>query len=360
MSHSGVGRLAFALVLFFVAQGGRCQPTKAVDSFQLVFADSTTKKVQVRYLERSSGQWKSGQPPNVAADGGMGSASTESGMMSIAGWTADTALSFAWGLGAVYDNRADETTGKPALSATSIVGAPSNTDWLFAYRTVGDIVAVKHFNYDTHSFTDIDYAPTEANAQNGSVSGRPALARLGQTVALAWQRGSELRFAVGTCDNKGIPTWTHKFGLTLPSQVDGDCYGAPTSPVLAAAAGRFYLAVRRSTVRCGGYEGVFLSRDDLFLFASPDGRTWQPTQPVAMRANVNIPLGELALAGWTDGTLLLGLVTSQVGKFQLLKYRNGWSELDAQAIFGVTPLPAPVSIHATKMIMDKDAAVAPF
>jgi hypothetical protein len=353
-----LGLYGFAISATLLVQS-KCPPTKTVESFQITFVEDGSDKIRVRYLDRVSGQWKSGQPPDVAAPGGAGAASTESGLMSIIGWTAATTLSFSWGLGATYDQRADETTAKPALSAPSIVGATDNTSWLLAFRTTGDIVAVKHYKHDTRSFTDIDYAPTESGAFNSSVLGRPGLARLGQTIVAAWRRGSDLRFAVGAADTQSVPTWTQKFGLTFPATISGSCYGPPSAPALATG-DKFYLAFVRSTVRCAGYDGEFLSRSDLFLFASPNGATWQPDQPLAMMSGVVIPYAEVGLSAWKDGTLLVGVVSGGPGKFQLFKYRGGWTELNAQQAFGGSPAARPFSILSTKTIMNRDALVAPF
>jgi len=341
-----------------------CGSTRAVDSFMLIFPVASNNTLAARWLNRSTGQWDGtgAQPPPGAHGDGVGGAGGEGSLLSILSWTANAQLYFAWGIGAIFDQHYVATMSQQiAASAPVVVGAPDSSGWLLAFRTTGNTVALRHYNTDTQSFTDFDYAPTQG-AGNDNADGRPALARLATKVVLAWQRGSEIRVAVGTVDHHGKPTsWDQKFGLSFPNDNRG-CYGNPREPALTAAGGQFYLAIRRSTVRCPSDTGTFLSRDDVFLFASPDGTTWQPNQPVGVRGNVVIPFATIGLAGWTDGTILLGVVSTGTNKYELYKYRNGtWTTLSAPQVFGTAPAPGrPFALYSYAWFMDSNATPAPF
>jgi hypothetical protein len=350
----GIGSIGLLFTLL------TCDGTKTVNSFQLAFPAASDKVIHHRYLERLSVQWKSGHPPAVVANGGVGAAFSERNLMSIIAWTSGDRLSFAWGLGAVFDQTAYATTSQRAASAPVVASTASGVNWILAFQATDNTVAVRLYDHSTRHFTDRDFAPIE-NAANDSVGERPALTRLGTVIVLVWKRGRDLRFAVGTVDEQGIPTWSQKFGVTFPVEYSAACYGPPASPALASAGGKYYLAVRRSTVRCPEYSGEFLSRDDLFLYSSGDGLSWQTDSPMSVIRGIAIPGGRMSMAAWDDGTLLVGIVCTVSNMIEVYKYRNGRaSQISSQQVFGVTPAFSDFSIYATKTLVDKDATVPVF
>lgn len=342
------------------SDGPNAPPFVAVDGLQIAFAHSGDGAIKVRWLDRISNEWKSGDPPSVAASEGVGAASTPDGIMNIVVWTAGTStLRFAWGFQGLFDTSADAQTSQPALSSPVVVSAPEKYNWLIAFRTTGARIALRHYNNTTKAFADFDYAPIE-NAANSEVLGTPVLARSGNTIVLGWLRNAEMRFAVGTLDAAGVPTWQQKFALTFPREVFGGCFTQPLAASLAGAGGKFYLVVRRSTIACGTDPGGGLSSDHLFLFSSPDGATWDTDSPIGSRGSVELYSGRPAIAGWDDGTLIVGMATSSQVT-QLWKFRDGnWTTLSASSVLGSTPSGHEFAIWATKALVSKGSTIAAF
>lgn len=306
-------------------------------SYMLVFAEEGSSLIRLRW-SMDGYSWDNSDFGPILTNIGVGAAADEVGILRIIPWTnlRDT-VEFVWGLAATFDDPiSSSTTDQAATSAPSAVRGVSN-QWLVAFRTLGDVIAVRIYDSDIREFLDMNLAPIEG-AYNNHVFGRPALVRLGDRVILAWTRGGSLRMAVGEISESGIPNWTNKYGFDPPRQVEDSCYGSVISdPTLTHDHCRFYLGFTRRSERCPGYTDEFQVREDFFLYSSTDGNP--PWSLVARKGK--IPHNSYVnIGGRFDGSIIVAMVGSPGQSNNPMVYRwsgANWSQLNSGSVFGQSP-----------------------
>lgn len=325
---------------------GSCEIAETIrksdtQGYMLIFAEKGTEDIKIRWSNEGT-IWQTASYGNASTSKGVGAASETVGLVRIMSWiNSSNHFEFVWGLGATFDDpRTAIATSQIATSAPSAVHG-EDLKWIIAYRTSGDVIAVRVYDTSQHDFLDMNMAPIE-NAYNDTVWGRPALVRLGDRVVMAWNRNGSLRFAVGTVQDSSIVNWTDKVGLSLPSEVENSCYGGVYSePTLTHDHSKFYLGFTRRTVRCSS-GGEFLSREDLFLYSSTDGIHWALED-----INYQIPLDCFVnIAGRSDGSIIAAIVG--YANTEVDKWTGGsWTELSTSDVFNYTPDYQQFSLIAT-------------
>lgn len=298
-------------------------------SYMLAFADSKSV-IHVRWSEDGT-HWKDGQFLTQKTDVGTGAMSDPSGIMRMVLWTdAGKDVRLLWGLGpAIWDSSPDpHSPQQVALSAPSAASSSDANIRLVAFRTQGDVVALRLFDISSRQFLSYSLAPVGSAAKNDQVQERPALTVLGNKVVLAWERSGNLQFAAGTLSGTSI-NWTNLYTFPLPQTVSGSSYGgiSPYGPTLTHDGSRFYAGFARSTVR-SSTSGTFLSRDDLFVYSSPDGVTWNLVSTLA-----GIDLQSYVNIASRPGEVIAATVAQYGHKVYRLK-NGSWNQLDGASVFG--------------------------
>lgn len=299
----------------------------------LAFVESGTSRIRVRWS--TDGQTWSSSNNFPFAITGLGVCATSSGRGAMSQvWWVDTSnkLQVVWGLGA--DNWDTSPAGYSTLTQSVLSGPTAayagESLFLVAFRTEGDVVAVRALNISTREWLSISIAPAHVN--NSDVLGSPSIAILDGKVVLAWNRPGTLEIACGelqiaTVGDEKLPTvdWTNIYTFSLTESG----FGSPRNPALTHDGSNFYLGFVRRDQR-GGYQG-----DWLFVHPSNDGVTWKA--PIEGLLIPQDPLLEISVR--SDGSLLAAFIGTS-GRRGLHKYAGGtWTEIlstlsSSDAVFG--------------------------
>jgi hypothetical protein len=320
--------------------------------YMLAFVESGSNHIRVR-VSRDGISWENSEFRDVPLTTGIGAAADYSGLMRIISWTTFSHLAFASGMGTSFDMSAYRDTDQAAISAPSAVYGVSGKSWIFAYRTSGDVIAVRIFDLVADQFLDINCAPIEG-AQNDSVLGRPALVRLGTTIVLAWGRkdSDEIRIAVGKLSETEIscPTWINKYGFTPPKpNLEGELVydSISSSPTLTHDYQNFYLGYTQY-IYCST---CVYANSSFFLHSSADGISWsypvilpKVCSPYDWPDENEGPYHVYAnIAGRSDGSVIAAIVAS--GNYEVYKISGGkLTKLDANSVFGFAPADIPFAL----------------
>ena len=301
------------------------------ESYMLAFAEQGSSRIRVRWSWDGLA-WNDGNFPDQFTNVGVGAVSDRHGVMRMVLWTdADNEIRALWGFGpTVWDSSPDPASPRQiALSAPSASWPPDRKTRLVAFRTEGDVVALRVFDVEARKFLDFSLAPVGTDAKNDNVKKRPAIVALGNKVLLAWERQTSLQMAVGTISGN-IIDWTNKYTFEMPVNIgDTDYSGILGAPTLTHDHNKYYLGFRRGTI------GGQLAREDLFVYSSADGISW------TLLPEIGIPLYALVnIAARSDGTLIAAVVGGDPANPEPRVYRfsgGSWTEQNAESIFGYTP-----------------------
>jgi hypothetical protein len=261
-------------------------------SFSLSYFDNTGK-LNIRYSFNGE-TWESG---TVEGDYrgliGPGTGGDPSGILRLHTWPDPSkGIMGVLGIGAMLTGKPDQLTSERPLSAPSIVYLANNDlCWIMAYQNSARRISVRGFNSHLHQISDIDYAPGHPN--NNNVSGRPALAIMGNELLLAWNVANQgISIAKGHIDNHRI-VWDGFYDSTsLPFS------RSISDPALSNDHRQFYLAINLASQT---------GQQNALIYVSPNGKSWShlTTKPNIVPRSVIVPTPTICLAVSPDLGILL-------------------------------------------------------
>jgi hypothetical protein len=204
--------LLFALATTLAA----CSYPDDTQSYMLVFVDEDDA-VRVRWsITGDEGTWEDGVGgAGFTSNLGVGAAADPSGILRIVPFmNAQDTVEFFWGLGALFEDESSAATNDPADSAPSAIHLEGG-DWLIAY-TRGTEVVLRVYNHEERDWLNWNVAPLDDACNN--TAGRPALARLDDTIVMAGIWGTNV------LDHR---TWVQvgQYDPESPIRIDwGSCY----------------------------------------------------------------------------------------------------------------------------------------
>lgn len=307
------------------------------ESFMLAYID-TGERIRVRYSNDGL-TWQSATLQGGIADANIGTASSDDavGSVRLMGHNGNVAkLHVRYGIGAdVWDNSdiVYDSEPTPRGEAPRIACSATNR-WLFTNLggSNGYTPTVRLYNSSSKTFSDV--SPTAQNLNMGNLVGwrAPSIITMRTRVLLGYLRFSgigdvgtlaDMQIMQGVTDASGVPAWSN--ASTFNVQEPG--FGPPqTIPAFAHDHTNIYLAVVRKSISNNSLR--------LFIYASPDGSSWQLSETLDQVPQVSNPVGlRIGIAAHSNGTKLVMFTGGGAPKM----YRttgSGWNEVPAGNVFG--------------------------